>query len=198
MTARNIVRWPAALLGLSVLWLLLLCGPALAHAGILKASPEYDEDVSKPPEQVRIRFNESVEAAFSPMEVFNQQGKRVDLDDANTDPDNSAVLVASLNPNLPSGTYTVKWRVTSADGHPINGKYKFTVKSAGEAGESQPAGTREQEQAASQEKPKPAARGGSGSGSSTANSVWLYSGIGLGALAVVALVGVALQRRGKP
>ena len=198
MAARNIVRRPAALLGLSVLWLLFLCGPVLAHAGILKASPEYDESVSKPPEQVRIQFNESVEAAFSPLEVYNQQGKRVDLDDARTDPDNSDILVAGLEPNLPDGAYSVKWRVTSADGHPIDGEYKFTAKGAGGSQKPQEAGTGEQEQAVSQENPKPAEREDSGSGSRSANSIWLYSGIGLGALAVVALVGVALQRRGKP
>lgn len=198
MAARNIIRRPAALLGLSVLWLLLLCGPALAHAGILKASPEYNENVSKPPEQVRIRFNESVEAAFSPLKVYNQLGKRVDLDDARTDPNDSAVLVASLKPNLPGGNYRVEWRATSADGHPIDGKYKFTVKSVGGAGESNQSGDGGQAQAASQEKPKPAARGDSGGESRSGNSVWLYSGLLLGALAVVALAVVALQRRGKP
>lgn len=147
---------------------------------------------------MRILFNESVEAAFSPLEVYNQQGKRVDLDDARTDPNDSAVLAAGLEPNLPGGNYRVEWRATSADGHPIDGKYKFTVKSAGGSGESKQSGNGGQEQAASQEKPEPAARGNSGSESRSGNSVWLYSGLGLGALAIVALVGVALQRRGKP
>ena len=31
-------------------------------------------------------------------------------------------------PELPAGEYTVEWRVTSADGHPINGEFSFAVR----------------------------------------------------------------------
>ena len=33
-----------------------------------------------------------------------------------------------LLPEMSAGEYTVEWRVTSADGHPINGEFSFTVR----------------------------------------------------------------------
>jgi hypothetical protein len=30
-----------------------------------------------------------------------------------------------VQPGAPAGTYTVAWRVTSADGHPISGSFTF-------------------------------------------------------------------------
>ncbi|HEX7124257.1 MAG TPA: copper resistance protein CopC, partial [Thermodesulfobacteriota bacterium] len=33
-----------------------------------------------------------------------------------------------LPPDLPAGAYTVKYRVLSADGHVVEGSYRFTVK----------------------------------------------------------------------
>ena len=34
-------------------------------------------------------------------------------------------------PSAPAGAYTVEWRVTSADGHPISGSFSFTAEAAG-------------------------------------------------------------------
>ena len=116
------------LAGLAILASLVFCSPALAHAGIVSASPEYDETVPRPPEQVRITFNERVTAEFSPLEVYDESGARVDRDDARTDPEDPTVLVAGLEPGLPAGDYTVEWRATSADGHPINGEYEFAAR----------------------------------------------------------------------
>jgi hypothetical protein len=35
-----------------------------------------------------------------------------------------------LQPGSPAGQYTVAWRVTSADGHPVSGRFSFTALSA--------------------------------------------------------------------
>lgn len=35
-----------------------------------------------------------------------------------------------LRSGAPAGTYTVSWRVTSGDGHPISGRFSFTARSA--------------------------------------------------------------------
>ena len=40
--------------------------------------------------------------------------------------DKSSIVVASL-PDLADGTYVVDWQVVSADSHPINGAFTFTV-----------------------------------------------------------------------
>ena len=120
------IRRLAALLGLSAIWLVLLVAPALAHARLLETDPSSGERLSQPPEQVRLRFNEPIEAEFTPVKVLDSQGNRVDLDDARVDPDDRRLLIADLE-ELPWGSYTVEWRVISADTHPVNGTYGFTV-----------------------------------------------------------------------
>ena len=84
---------------------------------------------------MRIRFNEPVEAEFSPLEVYNSEGRRVDRADAGVDPDNPRVVRTSLE-DLSEGTYTVQYRITSLDGHVVDGEYDFRV-AANAAGDEQ-------------------------------------------------------------
>ncbi len=117
----------AALLGLSALWLLLLCGPALAHARLVETYPVNGDALAESPEQVQLLFSEPVEAEFDPIKVQDQGGERVDEDDARIVPNNRRLLVVDLLEELSESSYTVEWRATSADGHPISGMYRFTV-----------------------------------------------------------------------
>jgi copper resistance protein C len=119
-------RRPAALFGLSAVWLLLLCGPALAHAELVEAYPADGDALAESPDQVRLQFTEPIEAAFDPVKVYDQQGNRVDEDDARVDPDDAKILVAGLE-ELSEGSYTVEWRVTSIDGHIVDDTYQFAV-----------------------------------------------------------------------
>ncbi len=116
----------ATLFGLSAAWLLLLCAPALAHARLVETYPANGSTLVEPPEQVQLLFNESVEAEFNPVEAYDQEGERVDEDDARVSPNNARLLVADLG-ELSEGSYTVEWRVTSTDAHPISGTYGFNV-----------------------------------------------------------------------
>jgi copper resistance protein C len=121
-----------ALLGLSAAWLLLSCAPALAHARLVETYPTGGEILAEPPEQVQLLFNEPIEAEFEPIEVYDQGGERVDEDDARVSPNDAKLLVADLG-GLSEGSYTVEWRVTSADAHPISGTFGFTVNASADA-----------------------------------------------------------------
>jgi copper transport protein len=123
-------RRAALLAGLACAWLVLACVPALAHANLVEASPAPGGEVSKPPEQVELRFNEPVDAEFDPVVVRAADGARVDAHDAHVDPEDARVVLANLK-KLPEGSYTVKWRVTSIDGHVVEGRYDFAVAAAG-------------------------------------------------------------------
>src|SRR5215212_10956745 len=127
----------AALLTLSAAWLLLWCTPALAHARLEETYPADGGTLSGSPEQVQLLFNEPVEAEFDPLKVYDQGGDRVDEDDARVSPNNRKLLVVNLE-ELPEGSYTVDWRVTSADGHPVNGTRRFAVDVSVAAGVSEP------------------------------------------------------------
>ncbi len=131
MAVGSSTRRSAALFGLSVVWLLLLCGPALAHAELIETNPADGDTLAESPEQVQLRFTEPIEAAFDPVKVYDQQGNRVDEDDARVDPDDAKILVAGLE-ELPNGSYTVEWRVTSIDGHIVNDTYQFAVAASAE------------------------------------------------------------------
>ncbi|HZB81522.1 MAG TPA: copper homeostasis periplasmic binding protein CopC [Rubrobacteraceae bacterium] len=123
------MRWMVAFLGLSSLWLVVLCAPALAHASLLETDPADGAKLSEPPTQVQLRFNEPIEAEFTPVKVLDQQGNRVDRDDAQVGSDDRRMVTAGLK-ELSKGTYTVQWRVISADTHPVNGSYEFSVTGA--------------------------------------------------------------------
>jgi copper transport protein len=115
-----------ALLWLSAAWVLLSCVPALAHANLVGASPPPGSKPSAPPERVELRFSEPVDAGFQPLVVRDADGNRVDENDARMDPEDARVVLADLE-ELREGAYTVKWRVTSIDGHVVEGRYGFAV-----------------------------------------------------------------------
>jgi methionine-rich copper-binding protein CopC len=125
-TRVSVQRSAALLLGLSAVWLLLWCGPALVHAKLTKSYPAERDTLAEPPEQVQLRFNKPVEAEFDPVKVYGQEGDRVDEEDARVSADDRKLLVRDLG-ELAEGSYTVQWRVASVDGHPIDGSYEFDV-----------------------------------------------------------------------
>lgn len=114
------------ILALASCWLTLFCAPALAHARLVQETPASGASLAEPPEQVRLRFNEPVDAEFDPLRVYDAEGNRVDEDDARIDPDDARVLLAGLE-ELSEGSYRVEWRVTSIDGHVIEDAYAFNV-----------------------------------------------------------------------
>ena len=173
----------AALFGLSAAWLLLLCGPALAHARLVETYPDDGATLAESPEQVQLLFSEPIEAEFNPLEVYDQGGGRVDEDDARVSPNNAKLLVADLG-GLSEGSYTVEWRVTSADGHPVNGAYEFVVDtSAADTSEGAGEPIEPIERAAEQEETRP---------------VWGTSQVavlGLLLVGILALAGLIVLRR---
>jgi copper resistance protein C len=189
MTPRAGSRRLMALMGLSAAWLLLSCVPALAHARLVQEEPADGATLAESPHRVELRFSEPVDAEFSPLEVRNSEGERVDKDNARVDPDDARVLVADLE-ELSEGTYIVEWRVTSLDGHVVEGGYKFAVARAREdqspddarEAEGQPA-----EEHAGHAEREPAAQDGSA-------PILAYSALSLGVLAVVSAVAFVLTR----
>jgi len=135
---------------LSVALVGLCCPPALAHARLIGSDPAADAALDEAPGQILLRFNEPVEAAFSPVEVNDAGGDRVDEDDARVDPNDARVVLVSLGRNLPDGPYSVDWRITSIDGHVIEGNYEFAVgdpdaRETSDANRTEPAARSEEE-----------------------------------------------------
>jgi methionine-rich copper-binding protein CopC len=98
----------------------------LAHAILVKAVPEREAIVSEAPPEVLLTFNEGVGDAFLALAVVDGKGKRVDKHDARLDFTDRSRLRASVE-NLAPGRYMVRYRVLSADGHVVSGKYFFQI-----------------------------------------------------------------------
>src|ERR687894_731653 len=96
--------------------------PRHPHRGLSTAGRQG----ARAPERVELRFTEPVDAGFDPVVVRDAAGARVDEHDARVDPEDARVVLADLE-RLPEGAYTVEWRITSVDGHVVEGRYGFAV-----------------------------------------------------------------------
>jgi copper transport protein len=108
---------------------------ATAHAELVDSRPAAGAIVEDAGEIV-LRFSEPVETALGAVRVFDPTGGRVD-EGALTQPSSRQIAVR-LKTDLPRGTYTVSWRLISADGHPLHGVFVFHVGMRGNPGASAP------------------------------------------------------------
>jgi methionine-rich copper-binding protein CopC len=110
------------------LFLIVVAGTARveAHAFLKDAKPGVGSTVQTSPNEVRIRFTENIEPAFSSIQVYNASGKEVDKRDVHLDRSDQTMLHVSLPP-LEAGIYKVVWRVVSLDTHVTNGNFTFRV-----------------------------------------------------------------------
>jgi copper resistance protein C len=102
--------------------LLLAPAAASAHDTLSESSPS-DGDVGPSPEQVVLTFTGDVGSIGTAVEVTGPQGTA----GAGEPVVEGRTVTVPLAPDLPAGDYTVSWRVTSADGHPISGEFGFGV-----------------------------------------------------------------------
>jgi copper transport protein len=133
--------------GVAVVAALAAAPTASAHATLLSSSPGKDDVLRRAPAQVVLRFNEPVETAFGSVRVYDGAARRVD-EGGTTRPETRRVAVR-VRSGLPRGTYTVAWRVLSADSHPVSGAFVFHVGKPG-AGAAGVAGQVGDEQGGSQ------------------------------------------------
>lgn len=101
--------------------------PASAHAEVLATTPASGTSLDQAPTTVSVRFSEPVQVATDSIRVLAADGTRVDRGDAAAKSDDSNTVAATVRTGLAQGSYTVAWRVTSADSHPIHGAFAFAV-----------------------------------------------------------------------
>lgn len=101
--------------------------PALAHAMLTKAEPPRRAQLTQPPAQVRLWFNEEVEKDYASLTVSHADKPVTEVKPQVTADDPKSILLPL--PELSPGKYTVKFRVLSVDGHVVDSSYDFTVKS---------------------------------------------------------------------
>jgi copper transport protein len=109
---------------------LLLAAGASAHAYPVATRPDIGGVAKSSPSTVSIVYDESV--SVPALAVYDAAGKLISGGTV-TQPARDEIEVA-IPRHLPDGTYTVAWRVTSADTHVVHGVYNFSVGARGAAG----------------------------------------------------------------
>lgn len=99
--------------------------PVSAHASLESSVPAANSVVEASPAAIVLDFDEDIEASLASIRLFDAQQQPVDVGAAGAG-DDATVVSASL-PTLDDGLYAVVWRVTSADGHVIDGAFSFQV-----------------------------------------------------------------------
>lgn len=109
---------------------LLLATPhaALAHLRLRHTSPAAKAVLDTVPRELRLVFTEAPQLAVSSIRLLAPDGSEVELGAASVDPDSATALVARISAaRLSAGSYTVVWRTASSDGHPMEGRFSFTI-----------------------------------------------------------------------
>ncbi|MGW4565784.1 copper resistance CopC/CopD family protein [Streptomyces sp. NPDC004561] len=111
------------------LFLLLLgtAAPASAHATLRASDPADGTVLRAAPRHVTLAFSESVGLLTDSFRVYDPGNHRVRTGPAGHAPGRSDTARVSLPAGLATGTYTVAWRVVSADSHPVSGALTFSV-----------------------------------------------------------------------
>ena len=99
---------------------------AMAHARPKVMVPAPDSTVASPA-TISVTFSEPVEPKFSSLTLTDKQGKKYNTVSSAPLPNDPRTLTLGL-PTLQPGGYLVHWVSVAADGHRMEGEYKFTVK----------------------------------------------------------------------
>jgi methionine-rich copper-binding protein CopC len=106
--------------GLSVL---ALSPPARAHAIVVESVPTHDAALETSPARILLRFNTKIEQGLSQVRLEGPDGAiATELDP----PEGPERLEARLPPLAP-GTYLLRYRTFSPDGHVTEGVLRFSV-----------------------------------------------------------------------
>jgi copper resistance protein C len=173
---------------MTLFWVLPLPS-ASAHSELLESTPAAGAELTKAPSEVELVFGETVQPQGGRI-VVSTGDTIVSRDSTFTTRDNVASV--QLAPDGQPGTYTVAFRVVSADGHVVGERFEYTVvgktspsPTSGSTGtptvdESQVAGTTEQTVDSE----------GSGTG-----VIWVLGLGAIGLVLVAAVISVAVRGR---
>jgi copper transport protein len=94
--------------------------PTWAHAALVSSTPRSGGHVGDSPRQVVLQFSEPVQVLDrSDVSVVDHTGQKVDTGAPHTAPGDSRRLVVPLHTPLVPDSYTVRYRLVSADSHSV-------------------------------------------------------------------------------
>ncbi len=106
---------------------LLDAAPAAAHAVLVSSDPQDGSNLETSPEEAVLVFDESVQLPADATSALADDGTDVAAGDA-TLSDGSTTVSVPLQSDLATGSYTVSYRIVSADGHVVEGAIRFGIR----------------------------------------------------------------------
>lgn len=191
MTRRPVSqRLTAGLLGLGILGAVIAqAAPAAAHSELLESSPRAGAVLDAAPRAVELTFGEDVQTQGGGIVVKGPSGQW--YDDPSTFSVDGTVASVGLSPQdggYVDGTYTVTYRVVSADGHIVSGSYDFQLRGVAQTDKPSPTSTLDASPVGG---PPPQEKSGGG-------VVWVLGLGAIGLVLVAAVISVAVRgRRGR-
>ena len=182
--ARRLLAAAGAVALLGLVAALGVSSPASAHNVLRSTAPADGSTVDAPPEAVTLVFDEPAIAMGSVVEVTDPGGQVVS-DGPVQLRDTSVVQPVAADVG---GTYRVVWRITSGDGHPIEGTFAFTAITGADAPAS---ASGESTTVVAEPSGAPPVRAAEG-------SPWPWVAGVLGVVVAAAGVGLVLLRRRRP
>lgn len=110
-----------------VLFLLGGAGSAFAHAALKESDPADGSVLDAAPRDITLTFTESVSLLRDSIRVVDPESRAVDTGKPGRAGDRADTARVILPAGLDDGTYTIAWRVVSADSHPISGALIFSI-----------------------------------------------------------------------
>ncbi len=111
----------------AALMALFTVAPAAAHTSLISTDPADGQTLKKPPATVSLRFAEPLLDAGARMVAKDSTGATIELGPAQVQ---GQTLTAPWPTAADSGTYTVAYRAVAGDGHPLEGRFSFSIESA--------------------------------------------------------------------
>jgi methionine-rich copper-binding protein CopC len=107
----------------------ILSSPAsLAHGEVVAASPEQYSNVNPIPTQVWVQFDGDLQTldgqAINTIDVVDSTGITVSYGEPVI---SGGTITTKLSGQSAPGVFTVKYRIVSEDGHPVEGSYTFNA-----------------------------------------------------------------------
>ncbi|MEW6169294.1 MAG: copper resistance CopC family protein [Pseudomonadota bacterium] len=111
---------------LAALWL--AAPQVFAHAALVSSEPGRRAVLTTPPSEIRLCFNENVEAKFSQVTLSRTgEDANIALGGIALDPASASCLHVPIEAPLANGSYTIRYRVLSVDGHVVDYGYGFRL-----------------------------------------------------------------------
>ncbi|MCS0542779.1 copper resistance protein CopC, partial [Aeromonas veronii] len=107
----------------AIFLVLTISNSVFAHSHLEGSNPSDGETITEPITEIVLEFDGKIEQG-SFIEVATTSGQAVELQDIII---GEGILTGTVSEPLSNDDYHVNWSILSADGHPLEGEFSFTV-----------------------------------------------------------------------